>query len=76
VILSFLSCLDESQGTLLAGVPRYVTMPVQMYTLLGNFPGPATAVFSVLLTVPSVVLLLVARRYLFDGTLASGYQLR
>jgi putative spermidine/putrescine transport system permease protein len=76
VILSFLSCLDESQGTLLVGVPNYVTMPVQMYTLLANFPGSATAVFSVILTLPSVVLLLVARRYLFDGTLASGYQLR
>lgn len=76
VILSFLSCMDESQGTLLVGVPNYVTMPVQMYTLIDSFPGPATAVFSVLLTLPSVVLLLVARRYLFDGTLAAGYQLR
>jgi putative spermidine/putrescine transport system permease protein len=76
VILSFLSCLDEAQGTLLVGAPNYITMPVQMYNLLGNFPGPATAVFSVLLTLPSVVLLLVARKYLFDGTLASGYQLR
>lgn len=76
VILSFLSCLDESQGTLLVGVPNYVTMPVQMYTLIASFPVSATAVFSVLLTLPSVVLLLVARRYLFDGTLASGYQLR
>jgi beta-galactosidase len=39
----------------------------------GGYPGPATAVFSLLLALPSVVLL---RRYLFDGTLASGYQLR
>lgn len=76
VILSFLSCMDESQGTLLVGVPNYVTMPVEMYTLISSFPVSATAVFSVLLTLPSVVLLLVARRYLFDGTLASGYQLR
>jgi putative spermidine/putrescine transport system permease protein len=76
VILSFLSCLDEAQGTLLVGAPKYITMPVQMYNLLANFPGPATAVFSVLLTLPSVALLLVARKYLFDGTLASGYQLR
>lgn len=76
LILSFLSCLDEAQGTLLVGVPGYITMPVQMYNLIANFPGPATAVFAVLLTLPSVILLLFARKYLFDGTLASGYQLR
>jgi putative spermidine/putrescine transport system permease protein len=76
VILSFLSCLDEAQGTFLVGAPNYITMPVQMYNLLGTYPGPATAVFAVLLTLPSVALLLVARKYLFDGTLASGYQLR
>lgn len=76
VILSFLSCLDEAQGTLLVGVPTYVTMPVQMYNLIASFPGPATAVFAVLLTIPSVILLFFVRKYLFDGTLASGYQLR
>jgi putative spermidine/putrescine transport system permease protein len=76
VILSFLSCLDEAQGTLLVGAPNYITMPVQMYNLLGSYPGPATAVFSLLLALPSVILLLLVRRYLFDGTLASGYQLR
>jgi putative spermidine/putrescine transport system permease protein len=76
VILSFLSCLDEAQGTLLIGAPKYITMPVEMYSLIGNFPGPGTAVFSILLTAPSVLLLLIVRKYLFDGTLASGYQLR
>lgn len=76
LILSFLSCLDEAQGTLLVGAPGYITMPVQMYNLIANFPGPATAVFAVLLALPSVILLFFVRKYLFDGTLASGYQLR
>jgi putative spermidine/putrescine transport system permease protein len=76
VILAFLASFDEAQGTFLVGVPNYVTMPVQMYSLVSDYPGPATAVFAILLTVPSLVLLVLVRKHVFSSTLAEGYRLR
>lgn len=76
LILAFLASLDEAQGTFLVGVPKYVTMPVQMYSLVSGYPGPATAVFAILLTVPSLVLLVLVRKHVFSSSLAQGYRLR
>jgi putative spermidine/putrescine transport system permease protein len=76
LILAFLASLDEAQGTFLVGVPKYVTMPVEMYSLVSNYPGPATAVFAILLTIPSLVLLMLVRKHVFSSTLAHGYRLR
>ncbi|HLI02185.1 MAG TPA: ABC transporter permease subunit [Acidimicrobiales bacterium] len=76
MILAFLASLDEAQGTFLVGVPKYVTMPVEMYSLVSNYPGPATAVFAILLTIPSLVLLMIVRKHVFSSTLAQGYRLR
>jgi putative spermidine/putrescine transport system permease protein len=73
-ILVFLGSLDEAQATLVIGSPEIVTMPVQMYTLVGNYPEPVGAIFSVLLTLPSVILLLAARRFLVGGYLAAGFK--
>jgi putative spermidine/putrescine transport system permease protein len=56
-ILAFLAALDEAQGTLLVGSPTIVTMPVLMYTLVANYPEPVGAIFSILLSLPSLVLL-------------------
>lgn len=75
-ILAFLSSLDEAQGTYLVGLPHYVTMPVEMYSLVSSYPGPATAVFALVLAAPSLVLLLAVRKHVFSGTLAEGYRLR
>jgi putative spermidine/putrescine transport system permease protein len=76
MILSFLASFDESQGTFLVGTPKYITMPVQMYSLVLNYPQQAAAVFSILLSVPSVVLLLLVRRHIMGGRLAEGFQLK
>ncbi len=73
-ILTFLGALDEAQATLIVGAPNIVTMPVQMYTLVNNYPEPVGAIFSVLLTIPSVVLLVFARRFLLSGYLAAGFK--
>ncbi len=73
-ILTFLSSLDEAQATLIVGAPNIVTMPVQMYTLVGNYPEPVGAIFSLLLTAPSVILLLLARRFLLSGYIAAGFK--
>ena len=72
--LVFLAAFDEAQGTLLVGSPQIVTMPVLMYTLVVNYPEPVGAIFSILLSAPSIVLLLVARRFLLGGYLAAGFR--
>ena len=75
MVLAFLASLDESQGTFLVGVPNYVTMPVRMYALVSDYPPEAAAVFAVLLSVPSVVLMLLVRRHVLGGSLARGFQI-
>jgi len=72
--LAFLNAFDEAQGTLIVGSPTIVTMPVLMYTLVVNYPEPVGAIFSILLSAPSVILLLVARRFLLAGYLAAGFK--
>ena len=75
MVLSFLASLDEAQGTFLVGIPNYVTMPVQMYSLVTDYPPEAAAVFAVLLSIPSVLLMLLVRRHVMGGALARGFQL-
>lgn len=76
MILSFLASFDEAQGTFLVGVPTYITMPTEMYTLVLNYPEQIAAVFSILLAIPSVVLMSLARKHVMGGKLAEGFQLR
>jgi putative spermidine/putrescine transport system permease protein len=76
MILSFLASFDESQGTYLVGAPTYLTMPTEMYTLVLNYPQGAAAVFAILLSVPSIVLMLLVRKHVMGGHLAEGFQLR
>jgi putative spermidine/putrescine transport system permease protein len=76
VIMSFLAAFDESQGTLLVGSPVYMTMPTAMYSMVTNYPEGVAAVFSILLSIPSVILLLAVRRHIMGGHLAEGFQLR
>jgi putative spermidine/putrescine transport system permease protein len=76
MILSFLASFDEAQGTFLVGIPNYITMPTEMYTLVLNYPEQVAAVFSILLAIPSVVLMSLARKHVMGGRLAEGFQLR
>ena len=75
LILSFLSAFDEAQGTFLVGAPTYITMPVRMYTLVNNYPPQVAAVFSILLSIPSVLLLLSVRKRVLGGAIAEGFSL-
>jgi putative spermidine/putrescine transport system permease protein len=76
IILSFLAAFDEAQGTYLIGAPSIITMPNEMYNLIGHYPGQVSAVFSILLSIPSVLLMLGVRRHVMSGALAEGFQLR
>ncbi|KAE8128794.1 MULTISPECIES: ABC transporter permease [Bifidobacterium] len=76
MVMSFLASFDESQGTYLVGAPKYMTMPTQMYSMVLNYPEQVSAVFALILAVPSVVLLLVCRKYIMGGRLAEGFQIR
>jgi putative spermidine/putrescine transport system permease protein len=76
MILSFLAAFDEATGTFLVGLPNYVTMPTEMYTLVLNYPEQVGAVFSILLAIPSVILMSLARKHVMGGRLAEGFQIR
>jgi putative spermidine/putrescine transport system permease protein len=76
LIMSFLASFDEAQGTYLVGSPEFITMPTQMYSLVLNYPPQVAAVFSILLAIPSAVLLLLVRKHVMGGQLAEGFQIR
>jgi len=75
-VMSFLAAFDEAQGTYLVGAPTYYTMPTEMYSLVLNYPTQVAAVFSILLSIPSVILMLAARKHIMGGQLAEGFQIR
>lgn len=76
LIMSFLASFDEAQGTYLVGIPVFYTMPTQMYSLVEAYPKQVAAVFSILMSIPSVVLLLLVRKHIMGGHLAEGFQIR
>ncbi len=67
LLFAFVSALDESQGTLIVGAPDFTTMPLLMYNVVDNYPLPVGGVFSVVLALPSLVVLLIAHRVLGRG---------
>nr|WP_145402243.1 ABC transporter permease subunit [Paenibacillus xylanexedens] len=75
-IFTFLNSLDEAQGTFLVGIPDFKTMPIVMYSIISDFPSTAGAVFSIILTLPTIILLLAAQRLVSADVLASGFQMK
>ncbi len=74
LLLTFVGAFYETQGALLIGVPEVRTLPIVMITLINNqVIVQYGAILSVMLWVPSLLLLLVANRFLRGGTLASGF---
>lgn len=76
VVMSFLASFDEAQGTYLVGAPSIFTMPTEMYSLVENYPIQVAAVFSLLLALPSVLLIGLARKHIVGGQLAEGFQIK
>ncbi|MCR8635014.1 MULTISPECIES: ABC transporter permease [Paenibacillus] len=75
-IFTFLHSLDEAQGTFLVGIPDFRTMPVVMYSIISDYPSTAGAVFSIILTLPTIVLLLAAQRFVTADVMSSGFQMK
>lgn len=63
-IFTFLGSMDESQGTLLVGFPQVKTMATEMYAIIMDFPITAGAVFSLLLIIPSLIIIFIFRKYI------------
>lgn len=73
LLLTFVGTFYETQGAFLIGVPRVQTLPTVMITLINHNITQLGAVISVALWVPSLILLVFARRVLRGGTLAAGF---
>ena len=74
-MFAFIGSLGESQGTLLVGLPKFRTMPVEMYGVILDYPASAGAVFALILIIPNLLLLLMMRKYVGAETLSKGYKM-
>ncbi len=74
LLLTFVGAFYETQGALLIGVPNVRTLPVVMIILINNqVVVQYGAILSVVLWIPSLILLVFAQRVLRGGTLAAGF---
>ena len=75
-VYTFLGSMEEMQGTFLVGVPQYRTMPVEMYSVIAEYPVMAGAVFALVLMVPTVFFLVLMRKYIGPSAIAGGFKLK
>ncbi|MBX3084146.1 MAG: ABC transporter permease subunit [Anaerolineae bacterium] len=74
VMLTFVGTFYESVAVILIGAPNVVTLPVIMYPLINNtLVNQYGAILSVVMWVPSLVLLVFARRFVRGGHLTAGF---
>jgi len=73
LLLTFVGTFYETQGAFLIGVPRVRTLPTVMITLINHNITQLGAVISVAFWIPSLIILVFARRVLRGGTLAAGF---
>jgi putative spermidine/putrescine transport system permease protein len=76
MLFTFLHSLEESQGTLLVGFPQIKTMTVEMYGIIMQYATTAGPVFSIILMIPTLLVLLLMRRYLSPDTIAKGFKMK
>ena len=74
-IYTFLGSMEEAQGTLLVGFPEISTMATAMYGVILDYPIQAGAVFSLILMLPSIILIVIFRKYLSAKTLGEGFRM-
>lgn len=74
-MFTFIASLGENQGTLLVGLPKFRTMPVEMYGVILDYPATAGAVFALILIIPNLILLLLMRKYVGPETISKGFKM-
>jgi putative spermidine/putrescine transport system permease protein len=73
-IFTFITSLEEFNLTFVIGTPTFETIPTVLFGYLGyHFVRTNAAVVSIILMVPSVVLLFIAERYLRTEYLSSAF---
>ncbi|WP_459477431.1 ABC transporter permease [Clostridium saccharoperbutylacetonicum] len=75
-IFTFLASLEEAQGTLLVGMPDIKTVPVVMYSVVVDYPITASAVFAIILVIPTIILLILLRKFVGAEALSKGFSMK
>lgn len=74
LLLTFVSTFYEAQGALIIGIPNITTMPVLMYSIINSqVIVQYGAVISLILWLPSLLLLLFAQRFVRGGAISAGF---
>lgn len=75
-IFTFLASMEEGQGTLLIGMPNIKTIPVVMYSVVVDYPITAAAVFALILVIPTIMLLVLLRKFVGAEALSQGFSIK
>jgi putative spermidine/putrescine transport system permease protein len=74
LLLTFVSTFYEAQGAFIVGLPNIRTMAVLMYSIINSqIIVQYGAIISLILWIPSLVLLIFAQRFVRGGAIASGF---
>jgi putative spermidine/putrescine transport system permease protein len=74
ILLTFVSTFYEAQGALIIGIPNVTTMPVLMYSIINSqIVVQYGAIISLILWLPSLVLLIFAQRFVRGGAISAGF---
>jgi len=74
LLLTFVSTFYEAQGALIIGIPNVTTMPVLMYSIINSqVIVQYGAIISLILWLPSLLLLIFAQRFVRGGAISAGF---
>jgi putative spermidine/putrescine transport system permease protein len=74
ILLTFVSTFYEAQGALIIGIPNITTMPVLMYSIINSqVIVQYGAIISLILWLPSLLLLIFAQRFVRGGAISAGF---
>jgi putative spermidine/putrescine transport system permease protein len=74
LLLTFVDTFYEAQGALIIGIPNVTTMPVLMYSIINSqVIVQYGAVISLVLWVPSLILLIFVQRFVRGNAISAGF---
>jgi putative spermidine/putrescine transport system permease protein len=74
ILLTFVDTFYEAQGALIIGIPNVTTMPVLMYSIINSqVIVQYGAIISLILWLPSLILLLFVQRFVRGGAISAGF---